>query len=77
MNSLDGSLWQMAQPTLRRTDDADMEHFAETWNFEKGSVESTHKVPTSHYHAKHCHAVKVERIYAAAAGTYYPVSSEW
>ena len=20
----------------------------------KGSVESTHKVPTSHYHAKHC-----------------------
>jgi hypothetical protein len=25
--------------------------------FEKGSVESTHKVPTSHYHAKHCHAV--------------------
>ena len=26
---------------------------------EKGSVESTHKVPvpTSHYHAKHCHAV--------------------
>jgi hypothetical protein len=26
-------------------------------NFEKGSVESTHKVPTSHYHAKHCHAV--------------------
>ena len=21
--------------------------------FEKGSVESTHKVPTSHYHAKH------------------------
>ena len=28
-------------------------------NFEKGSVESTHKVPTSHYwyHTKHCHAV--------------------
>ena len=25
-------------------------------NFEKGSVESTHKVPTSHYHTKHCHA---------------------
>jgi hypothetical protein len=25
--------------------------------FEKGSVESTHKVPTSHYHTKHCHAV--------------------
>ena len=24
--------------------------------FEKGSVESTHKVPTSHYHTKHCHA---------------------
>ena len=23
----------------------------------KGSVESTHKVPTSHYHTKHCHAV--------------------
>ena len=22
----------------------------------KGSVESTHKVPTSHYHTKHCHA---------------------
>ena len=22
--------------------------------FEKGSVESTHKVPTSHYHTKHC-----------------------
>jgi hypothetical protein len=26
-------------------------------DFEKGSVESTHKVPTSHYHTKHCHAV--------------------
>ena len=24
---------------------------------EKGSVESTHKVPTSYYHTKHCHAV--------------------
>jgi hypothetical protein len=24
--------------------------------FEKGSDESTHKVPTSHYHTKHCHA---------------------
>ena len=24
--------------------------------FEKGSVESTHKVPTSHYRTKHCHA---------------------
>ena len=23
---------------------------------EKGSVESTHKVPTSHYRTKHCHA---------------------
>ena len=23
----------------------------------QGSVESTHKVPTSHYHTKHCHAV--------------------
>ena len=22
----------------------------------KGSVESTHKVPTSHYHTKHCHS---------------------
>ena len=28
-------------------------------NFEKGSVESTHKVPTSHYHTKHCHAAVV------------------
>ena len=27
--------------------------------FEKGSVESTHKVPTSHYHTKHCHAAVV------------------
>ena len=26
---------------------------------EKGSVESTHKVPTSHYHTKHCHAAVV------------------
>ena len=25
----------------------------------KGSVESTHKVPTSHYHTKHCHAAVV------------------
>jgi hypothetical protein len=24
--------------------------------WQKGSVESTHKVPTSHYHAKHCGA---------------------
>ena len=24
--------------------------------FEKGSVESTHKVPTSHYRTKHCHS---------------------
>ena len=24
--------------------------------FAKGSVESTHKVPTSHYRTKHCHA---------------------
>ena len=24
-------------------------------NVEKGSVESTHKVTTSHYHTKHCH----------------------
>ena len=28
-------------------------------NFAKGSVESTHKVPTSHYHTKHCHAAVV------------------
>ena len=28
-------------------------------NVEKGSVESTHKVPTSHYHTKHCHAAVV------------------
>ena len=28
-------------------------------NFQKGSVESTHKVPTSHYHTKHCHAAVV------------------
>ena len=28
-----------------------------TPNFAKGSVESTHNVPTSHYHTKHCHAV--------------------
>ena len=27
--------------------------------FEKGSVESTHKVPTSHYPTKHCHAAVV------------------
>ena len=27
--------------------------------FEKGSVESTHKVPTSHYRTKHCHAAVV------------------
>ena len=27
--------------------------------FAKGSVESTHKVPTSHYHTKHCHAAVV------------------
>ena len=27
------------------------------FDIEKGSVESTHKVPTSHYHTKHCHAV--------------------
>ena len=27
--------------------------------FVKGSVESTHKVPTSHYHTKHCHAAVV------------------
>ena len=26
-------------------------------DIEKGSVESTHKVPTSHYHTKHCHEV--------------------
>ena len=26
---------------------------------EKGSVESTHKVPTSHYRTKHCHAAVV------------------
>ena len=26
---------------------------------EKGSVESTHEVPTSHYHTKHCHAAVV------------------
>ena len=26
---------------------------------EKGSVESTHKVPTSYYHTKHCHAAVV------------------
>jgi hypothetical protein len=26
---------------------------AAVWEFEKGSVESTHKVPTSHYHTKH------------------------
>ena len=26
---------------------------------EKGSVESTHKVPTSNYHTKHCHAAVV------------------
>ena len=26
----------------------------------KGSVESTHKVPTSHYHTKHCHAAVFE-----------------
>jgi hypothetical protein len=26
---------------------------------EKGSVESTHKVTTSHYHTKHCHAAVV------------------
>ena len=25
-------------------------------SFEKGSVESTHKVPNSHYRTKHCHA---------------------
>ena len=24
--------------------------------FAQGSVESTHKVPTSHYRTKHCHA---------------------
>ena len=27
--------------------------------FEKGSVESTHKVPNSHYRTKHCHAAVV------------------
>ena len=27
--------------------------------FEKGSVESTHKVPTSQNHTKHCHAAVV------------------
>ena len=30
--------------------------------FVKGSVESTHKVPTSHYHTKHCHAAVVTPI---------------
>jgi hypothetical protein len=37
MNSLDGSLWQMAQPTLDAptTPTWSMEHFAETWNFVK------------------------------------------
>ena len=28
-------------------------------NVEKGSVESTHKVLTSDYHTKHCHAAVV------------------
>ena len=36
---------------LRAQDDA--------FFFAKGSVESTHKVPTSHYHTKHCHAAVV------------------
>ena len=29
--------------------------------FEKGSVESTHKVPTSHYHTKHRLALRSRR----------------
>ena len=33
--------------------------------FAKGSVESTHKVPTSHYHTKHCHAAVVPLGYFA------------
>ena len=28
----------------------------QVFKFEKGSIESTHKVPTSNYHTKHCHA---------------------
>ena len=32
---------------------------ADTYDVEKGSVESTRKVPTSHYHTKHCHAAVV------------------
>ena len=40
---------------------AEVRPFCHSWVFiiVKGSVESTHKVPTSHYHTKHCHAAVV------------------
>ena len=42
-----------------REEETDGELGVQSSNFEKGSVESTHKVPTSHYHTKHCHAAVV------------------
>ena len=51
--------------------------WAKPQSFAKGSVESTHKVPTSHYHTKHCHAAVVSGnfvsvLYSNSSTVLYP-----
>ena len=46
-------------------------------NFEKGSVESTHKVPTSHYHTKHCHAAVNFYMKIIPTVTSFFIEADW